>query len=136
MRKKLIVLALAVPLAGVAFSAIGYATSRPSSNQLEDALRSFGYLPLRLPSSEMTVLGRAAVRRAFPSFSVIEIMPVSAIAKFAPVIPMSAVIYFWRSTRRAIMVSSSGFCVGALPSSRVKSSLISPRVRCMAGKTM
>jgi hypothetical protein len=56
MQKKLIVLlALAVPLAGVALSAIGYAASRPSGNQLEDALRSFGYLPLRLPSSEMTV---------------------------------------------------------------------------------
>ena len=53
-----------------------------------------------MPSNETIVLGSAAVRRALPSFSVMEIMPVSAMAKFAPVKPMSAVRYFLRSARR------------------------------------
>ena len=35
-------------------------------------------------------LGRLVVSRALPSFSVMEIMPVSAMAKFAPLMPMSA----------------------------------------------
>ena len=82
------------------------------------------------------IRGRADVRRAFPSFSVMDTMPVSAMAKLAPVIPTSAWMYFLRRARRAIMVNSSGSRVGALPSSRSKRSLISSRVRCMAGKTM
>jgi hypothetical protein len=52
------------------------------------------------------------------------------------VIPASASRYFRRSTRRAIIVSSSGLSVGSASSSRVKSAPISDRVRCMAGKTM
>ena len=47
-----------------------------------------------MPSSVIIVFGSAAVRRALPSFSVMEIMPVSAMAKFAPVKPMSAVNIF------------------------------------------
>ena len=71
--------------------------------------------------------GSAAPSRALPSFSVIEIIPVSAIAKLAPVMPASASRYFRRSTRRAIMVSSSGLSVGSAPSSRVKSAPTSVR---------
>ena len=78
---------------------------------------SFGSI-FSIPSNVIMVFGKAAVRRALPSFSVIETMPVSAMAKFAPVIPMSAVRYFFRNARRAIIVNSSGLSVGALPSSR------------------
>ena len=61
-----------------------------------------------MPMSVIIVFGSAAVSRAFPSFSVMETMPVSAMAKFAPVMPMSAVRYFERKARRAAIVSSSG----------------------------
>ena len=66
-----------------------------------------------MPTSVIIVLGNAAVSRALPSFSVIEIMPVSAMAKFAPVMPTSAWRYFFRITRRATIVSSSGSSDGA-----------------------
>ena len=89
-----------------------------------------------MPSSEIIVLGSAEVRRALPSFSVMETMPVSAMAKLAPVMPTSAVMYFSRRARRAIMVSSSGLSVLALPRCFSKRSLMSCRVRCIAGKTM
>ena len=62
-------------------------------------------------------------------------MPVSAMAKFAPLIPMSAARYFWRITPRAIIVSASGSLVAAAPSFFWNSSLIWSRVRCIAGKT-
>ena len=89
-----------------------------------------------MPSSVIIVFGSAAVRRELPSFSVMEIIPVSAMAKFAPVMPTSAAMYFWRITRRATIVRSSGLSDGASPSSRWNSSRISPRVRCIEGKTM
>src|SRR4029077_11045092 len=65
-----------------------------------------------MPISAMCVLGKAHVKRAFPSFSVMEIIPVSAMAKFAPLMPTSAVRYLPRSTRRAMIMSSSGLSVG------------------------
>ena len=43
-----------------------------------------------MPEIAMCTRGSAAVSRALPSFSVIEIWPVSATRKFAPVIPTSA----------------------------------------------
>ena len=82
------------------------------------------------------IRGSAAVSRALPSFSVIEIIPVSATAKLAPVIPTSACTYFCRRTRRARRVNSSGLSEGTSPSVRWNVSRISPRVRCIAGKTM
>ncbi|MNR63586.1 hypothetical protein D3C85_1859400 [compost metagenome] len=43
-----------------------------------------------IPTTAICVLGKVDVNRAFPSFSVIAILPVSAIKKLAPVIPISA----------------------------------------------
>lgn len=54
MRKKL-VLALAVPFVAVGMVYGWHLVNRPSENQLGDTLRSFGYLPLALPTSEMSV---------------------------------------------------------------------------------
>ena len=73
-----------------------------------------------MPSSVIIVRGSAAVRRALPSFSVMEIIPVSAMAKLAPVMPTSAWRYFSRSTRRATIVSSSGLSDGASFSLRLE----------------
>ena len=67
-----------------------------------------------MPSRVTMVLGRAEVSRELPSFSVMEIMPVSAMAKLAPVKPTSAWMYFWRITRRATMVRSSGIVRGRI----------------------
>jgi len=52
MRTKLI-LAAALPFLAIGVVATGYAVSRPSHNQLGDTLRSFGYLPLPLPTSKL-----------------------------------------------------------------------------------
>ena len=67
-----------------------------------------------MSNSATWILGSEVVRRAFPSFSVIEIIPVSATAKFAPLIPISALQYFIRISRRAVIVSSSGLSVSQL----------------------
>ena len=73
-----------------------------------------GYMTgFMMQRGRIIVCGNAAVSRALPSFSVMEIIPVSAMAKFAPVMPTSAWRYFWRSTRRATIVSSSGSSDGA-----------------------
>ena len=65
-----------------------------------------------MPTRATWILGSEAVRRALPSFSVMEIMPVSAMAKLAPLMPMSAWQYFKRRAWRAIMVNSSGIVGG------------------------
>jgi hypothetical protein len=69
-----------------------------------------------MPNKTTWIFGNADVSRAFPSFSVIEIIPVSATAKLAPVMPMSAAIYAWRSAFRAVMLSASGSVVTSAPS--------------------
>ena len=61
-----------------------------------------------MPTSATWIFGKPAVSRALPSFSVIEIIPVSATMKFPPEMPISALAKCRRRKRRAIIVNSSG----------------------------
>ncbi|MNI59545.1 hypothetical protein D3C73_1147130 [compost metagenome] len=60
-----------------------------------------------MPTTAICVFGKVEVRRAFPSFSVIAILPVSATKKLAPVIPTSAAKYLSLNNSRAFSVNCS-----------------------------
>jgi len=74
--------------------------------------------------------------RPLPSLVISTTVPVSATAKFAPVIPRSAWRNFSRSSPRAIRVSASGSGSAGRLSSRVKSSATWPFVLWIAGAMM
>ena len=74
--------------------------------------------------------------RPLPSLVTSTTVPVSATAKFAPVIPRSASRNFWRSSTRAIRVSSSGSAATSRLSSFAKRSATWPLVLWIAGAMM
>ena len=78
-----------------------------------------------IPATAMWIFGADVVRRALPSFSMITTAPESAIRKFAPLMPISAVRNFSRSTPRAITVCFSGTVSRSTCSSLVKISATS-----------
>ena len=61
-----------------------------------------------IPTTAICTFGKVVLSLALPSFSVMEILPVSAIKKLAPVIPADAVVYFARNNSLALSVSASG----------------------------
>src|SRR3989442_1095231 len=82
------------------------------------------------------VRGRLVVRRAFPSFSRIRIVPVSATAKLTPEIPRSASANRRRSACRAEEASVAKSLESSMPSCSANSAAIWPLVLWMAGTTM
>ena len=84
----------------------------------------------------MCTRGRDETRRALPSFSTRQIEPVSATAKFAPVIPTSAVSNTSRRCARAKPVSSARSVETSRPASCEKSSATSSAVLSIAGAMM
>ena len=82
---------------------------------------------LSMPKSAMCTGGSVVVKSALPSFVTRTIVPVSAIAMFAPEMPTVASMNFWRKDSRACFWIAS--TVGSVPNTLAASSL----VRCMAG---
>ena len=74
--------------------------------------------------------------RPFPSLVTSTMVPVSATAKFAPVMPMSAWRNFWRSSALAILVNASGSAATGRFSSFANSSATCPLVLWIAGAMM
>ena len=56
---------------------------------------------LSMPNSAMCIGGRVVVRSALPSFVTSTIVPVSAMAMLAPLMPTAALMNFCRSESRA-----------------------------------
>ena len=91
------------------------------------------------PTTLISVSGRVRHIRPLPSDSTTTSVPVSATAKFAPEMPTWADMNFLRRCWRAAPASSRGRSVssrGASGISRRKISLISARLRWMAGTRM
>ena len=84
----------------------------------------------------MCSLGRADVSRPLPSFVTSTIVPVSAIAKFAPEMPTSASANFCRSARRANPASVSRSAGSRSPAGLLRISAICSAERWIAGATM
>src|SRR5437899_1988130 len=80
--------------------------------------------------------GRLVVSRAFPSFSRMRIVPVSATAKLTPEIPRSASAKRRRNACRAAAASVVTSSEGAIPSFSANSAAIWALVLWMAGTTM
>ncbi len=96
-----------------------------------------------MPTTEISVSGRVRHIRPLPSDSTTTSVPVSATMKLAPEMPTLARRNFSRRCSRAASASSAGVSVrpsGAgrphSPISVRKMSLISPRLRWMAGTRM
>ncbi|KAF5048416.1 hypothetical protein DSECCO2_450290 [anaerobic digester metagenome] len=58
-----------------------------------------------MPAMATWTRGRVVVRRALPSLVMMPMLPVAAMAKLAPEMPMSAWQYLGRSSRRATLTS-------------------------------
>ena len=84
----------------------------------------------------MCVFGQAVLNLPFPSFSVIAIPPISLIIKLAPVIPISAWIYFSLNFSLATSVNSSGESLEGVPNLSEKSLATSSLLLCIAGVTI
>src|SRR5206468_2361039 len=80
--------------------------------------------------------GSEVTMRPLPSLVTRTMLPVSAIAKFAPVMPRSAWRNFSRSSPRAIFVSTSGSAATVRRSSLAKRSATWPLVLWIAGAMM
>ena len=89
-----------------------------------------------MPRMTTCVLGRALTSLPLPSFVTSTIEPVSATAKFAPVIPTSAVSNTARSCRRAAAVSFSSSGRSSLPSTAPRRAATSTAVFSIAGAMM
>src|SRR6266567_4236056 len=83
-----------------------------------------------MPNSAMWTGGSVTVRSALPSLVTSTTVPVSAMAMFAPLMPTTASMNFWRREMRAWCWMAS--TVGSVPKTRAASSL----VRWMAGAMM
>ena len=89
-----------------------------------------------IPISAMCVRGTLVVSRAFPSFSRIRIVPVSATAKLTPLMPRSASAKRRRSAWRAAAVNAAASSEGSIPSFSANRAAICPFVLWIAGATM
>src|SRR6266568_2816073 len=83
-----------------------------------------------MPNSAMCTGGSVTVRSALPSLVTSTTVPVSAMAMFAPLMPTTASMNFWRREMRAWCWMAS--TVGSVPNTLAASSL----VRWMAGAMM
>ena len=88
------------------------------------------------PITATCTRGSEVAMRPLPSLVTRTTVPVSATAKFAPVMPRSACKNFSRSSSRAIRVSISGSGRVSRLSSRANSSATWPFVLWMAGAMM
>ena len=74
-----------------------------------------------IPTMAICVFGHAILSRPLPSFSVTAIAPISPIMKLAPVIPISACVYFSLNFSLATNVNSSGESLEGVPNLSAKS---------------
>ena len=89
-----------------------------------------------IPTIAICVFGHAILNLPLPSFSVTAIAPISLMIKLAPVIPISACVYFSLNLSRATNVNSSGESLEAVPNLSAKSLATSSLLLCMAGVTI
>ncbi len=89
-----------------------------------------------MPMTATWIRGSVVTMRPLPSFVTRTTVPVSATAKLAPVMPMSAWRNFSRSRTRAAAVSTSGSAASCFPATAEISSATWPFVLWMAGAMM
>ena len=89
-----------------------------------------------MPITATWMRGRAVTRRALPSFSTTQIVPVSATPKLTPEMPMSALANTSRSRVRAWATSASRSVGSSRPLSAMNTWRTCSLLRCTAGATM
>ena len=89
-----------------------------------------------IPITATWMRGRAVTRRALPSFSTTQIVPVSATPRLTPEMPMSAAAKTSRSRVRACATSASRSLGSSRPLSAISTSRTCALLRWTAGATM